>query len=75
MVSDCSALFLYVSSCMSCLYCHVYIQMEAKVILALLLRNFDLTLPKDYKLKRIHAITSKPMEGIPCTLEIRTRDS
>ena len=55
--------------------CFTYIQMEAKVILALLLRNFDLTLPNDYKLKRIHAITSKPMEGIPCTLIIRKGNS
>ena len=45
--------------------------MEAKVILALLLQTFELTLPEDYEFKKGHALTAKPKGGVPCTLKLR----
>ena len=46
--------------------------MEAKVILALLLHEFTLSLPDDYQLKLVHHITMKPAEA-PCTLKLRKK--
>ena len=47
--------------------------MEAKVILALLLHYYVFTLPPDYKLKKVHTVTTKPVDGIPCTLISRKK--
>ena len=45
--------------------------MEAKMILALLFKNFEVTLSKGYVLKKKRAITCKPAEGIPCTVTLK----
>ena len=39
------------------------------MILALLFKNFELTLEDGYVLKKTHAFTSKPANGIPCTVK------
>ncbi len=47
--------------------------MEMKIVLALLLKNFKLTLPEGYVLKKIRAITCKPVGEIPCTVTLRNK--
>ena len=45
--------------------------MEAKIVVALLLKNFEMTLPEGYVFKKILFVTSKPAGGIPCTVTLR----
>ncbi len=45
--------------------------METKIIFALLLKHFELTLPEGYELKKKSAVTCKPAGGIHCTVTLR----
>ena len=47
--------------------------MEMKIVLALLLKNFKLTLPEGYVLKKKFALTCKPAGEIPCTVTLRNK--
>jgi unspecific monooxygenase len=49
----------------------LFAMVEAKVILAQLLHNFDIKLSDDYKLELTFSITFRPANAITCTLTPR----
>ena len=48
--------------------CSNYLQIEAKVVIVHLLRNFNISLPEDYCLKLAPTQIMQPVEGLPCFL-------
>ena len=47
----------------------IFMQMEAKMILARLIQAFKLTFPPDYKLVPVERTTLQPNDSVPCTLD------
>ncbi len=51
-------------------YYIMYLQMEAKMILARLVQTYLVTLPSDYKLVRVQNTSLQPKGGVKCTIQL-----
>ena len=49
-----------------------FIQMEAKIVLARLLKRFTFTLPSNYEFVKAARATIQPKDGVMCTVQQRT---